>query len=199
MQRRDVVCAIGGSTPYTNSYQNTSILEITSSGKPSKPITFTSAPGSTLGSSNQVTLQIADVNLNGIWVHAGTNNPGKTLTVPSYIIVQGFNVVGNGASSKSAFDAAGCQPGIEITSGTSPCSQAAIEHPDSYPQYNSTCIQVDGRRTGYTASDARPTHISVLSNTAQECSAAGISVIEIDYVNVSYNGVWDSAFYTTYG
>ena len=192
-----VVCVVGGSTPYTSNGQY--IMQVSTAGTESQPIIFMPAPGSELGSGNQVNIQLGNSNVQGIEVVTGNNNPQGTTTVPAYIVIQGFDITGNNPNVTPLYEAANCQQGVQIASGTSPCSADAANRSGSYPQYNAPCVLVDGRRPGTTPATLRPTHIDILNNNIHDCSSGGISVLESDYVNLSYNTVYNTGFYTVYG
>ncbi len=192
-----VVCVVGGSTPYTSSGQY--IMQVSTAGTASQPITFMPAPGSELGSANQVNIQLGNLNVQGIEIGTGSNNIQRTTTVPAYIVIKGFDITGNNANVTPLYEAANCQQGVQIPGGTSPCSADAAKRSGSYPQYNATCVLIDGRRSGTTPATLRPHHIDVVGNNVHDCSSGGIAVLESDYVNLSYNTVYNTGFYTVYG
>ncbi len=63
------------------------------------------------------------------------------------------------------------------------------------PLTNGNCITLDGRKN----QNGRPRHIRILNNKIHDCGAAGISIMESDYVTVDNNEVYNNAWYSVYG
>ncbi|MFN6561635.1 MAG: choice-of-anchor Q domain-containing protein [Nostoc sp. ChiSLP01] len=61
------------------------------------------------------------------------------------------------------------------------------------PKTSGSCITIDGRRNG------RPHHIRILNSKIHDCGGGGISGLEIDYVTVSNNEVYNNAWYAPFG
>jgi hypothetical protein len=64
------------------------------------------------------------------------------------------------------------------------------------PIYSGNCIAADGRKGTATL---RPHHLRILNNVTRACGGAGIATIQADYVTISGNTVYDSAWYAIYG
>jgi len=95
----------------------------------------------------------------------------------AYVEVKGFTVTGN--NQNVTLQAALAQ------STTNPS-----------PLFNGSCFSADGRSGTPTQ---KPNHLKILNNIVSECGCSGISAIESDYVTISGNTVFDSAWYTIYG
>ena len=64
------------------------------------------------------------------------------------------------------------------------------------PAFNGNCIAVDGR---HSTRSTPPHHIRILDNVISECGGAGIATAWADYVTISGNTIFDSAWYSIYG
>lgn len=95
----------------------------------------------------------------------------------AYVEVSGFTVIGNNANVTLA--------GALAQSTTNPD-----------PAYNGNCIVVDGRNSTGTAP---PHHIHILNNVVSECGGGGIGTAWADYVTISGNTIFNSAWYSIYG
>jgi len=95
----------------------------------------------------------------------------------AYIEVNGFTVVGNNANVTLA------QAKAQSTT-----------NPD--PAFNGNCIAADGRKGTPTA---RPNHILILNNVISECGGGGIATAWSDYITISGNTIYNSAWYSIYG
>jgi hypothetical protein len=95
----------------------------------------------------------------------------------AYVEVSGFTIVGNNS---------------HVT--LSGAKSQSTTNPD--PAYNGNCISVDGRK-GTAA--VRPNHIRILNNVISECGGGGVATAWSDYVTISGNTIFDSAWYSIYG
>jgi hypothetical protein len=95
----------------------------------------------------------------------------------AYIQVSGFTVVGNNYNVTLAQALA-----------------QSYTNPD--PTLNGNCIALDGRQGTATV---RPNHIKILNNTIYGCGGGGIGTAWSDYVTISGNTIYDSAWYSIYG
>jgi hypothetical protein len=95
----------------------------------------------------------------------------------AYIEVNGFTVVGNNANVTLA--------GALAQSTTNPD-----------PAYNGNCVSADGRNGTATV---RPNHIRIVNNIISECGGAGVGTAWSDYVTISGNTIFNSAWYSIYG
>jgi hypothetical protein len=95
----------------------------------------------------------------------------------AYIEVNGFTVIGNNANVTLAQALA--------QSTTSP-----------NPIFNGNCIASDGRQGTATV---RPNHIRILNNIISECGGGGVGTAWSDYVTISGNTIFNSAWYSLYG
>jgi hypothetical protein len=101
----------------------------------------------------------------------------------AYIIFKGFTVLGNNKS----LTLSGAQGAIQNAAA----QQNII--------YNGNCIGIQGN-TSYTAlGSVNPNHIQILNNTVAYCGGGGIGGEGADYVTISGNTIYDSAWYTVYG
>jgi hypothetical protein len=99
------------------------------------------------------------------------------LSTAAYIEVSGFAIEGNNYSVTLA--------GAHKQSTTKPD-----------PAYNGNCIASDGRQGTATQ---KPHHLRILNNTIWACGGSGIGTIQSDYVTISGNTIYDSAWYSIYG
>ncbi|MGD0630835.1 MAG: choice-of-anchor Q domain-containing protein [Terracidiphilus sp.] len=95
----------------------------------------------------------------------------------AYIEVNGFTVIGNNANVTLA------QALAQSTSNPNPI-------------YNGNCIASDGRNGTATQ---RPNHIRILNNIVSECGGGGVGTAWSDYVTISGNTIYNSAWYSIYG
>jgi hypothetical protein len=95
----------------------------------------------------------------------------------AYIQISGFTVVGNNYNVTLAQALA-----------------QSYTNPD--PALNGNCIALDGRKGTATV---RPNHIKILNNTVYACGGGGIGTAWSDYVTISGNTIYDSAWYSIYG
>jgi hypothetical protein len=130
------------------------VLDITTSGTASAPITFKAAPGQT------PIIDSSDC-WHGILISA------------SYIVVDGFTVVGNKASFTLQYALANESPGNATLDGNG--------------------ITVN------TSSTAVPNHIIIQNNTVYNEPGAGITALGADYVQILNNTVHDNANWSAYG
>jgi len=119
-----------------------------------------------------------------------TAYPGQTPTISfngwegiffeptaAYVQVSGFTVIGNNANVTLAQ--------AQAQSTTNP-----------NPAYNGNCIAADGRNGSATV---RPNHIRILNNIISECGGGGVGTAWSDYVTISGNTIYNSAWYSIYG
>ena len=99
------------------------------------------------------------------------------LSTAAYIEISGFEIEGNNYNVTLA--------GAEKQSTTKPD-----------PAYNGNCIASDGRQGTATQ---KPYHLRILNNTIWACGGSGIGTIQSDYVTISGNTIYDSAWYSIYG
>jgi hypothetical protein len=95
----------------------------------------------------------------------------------AYIQVSGFTVVGNNYNVTLAQALA-----------------QSYTNPD--PIFNGNCIASDGRPGTPTV---KPNHLKILNNTIYACGGGGIGTAQSDYVTISGNTIYDSAWYSIYG
>src|SRR5271155_2242055 len=131
------------------------VLDITTSGTASAPITFEAAPG-----------QTPVINSSGGW---NAINIGA-----SYIVINGFTVVGDAANYTLAQAMAG---------------------------YSGGNSSLDGNGIGVNATDSvpLPNHITIENNTVYNEPGGGIYVQGADYVQILNNVVHDNAHWAAYG
>jgi hypothetical protein len=95
----------------------------------------------------------------------------------AYVEVNGFTVIGNNANVTLA------QALAQSTSNPNPI-------------FNGNCIASDGRMGTATM---RPNHIRILNNIISECGGGGVGTAWSDYVTISGNTIYNSAWYSIYG
>ncbi len=95
----------------------------------------------------------------------------------AYIEVNGFTIIGNNANVTLAQALA-----------------QSTTNPD--PAFNGNCIATDGRAGTPTA---RPNHIKILNNIISECGGGGVGTAWSDYIIISGNTIYNSAWYSIYG
>jgi len=95
----------------------------------------------------------------------------------AYVEVNGFTVIGNNANVTLAQALA-----------------QSTTNPD--PAFNGNCIASDGRMGTATT---RPNHIRILNNIISECGGGGVGTAWSDYVTISGNTIYNSAWYSIYG
>jgi type IV secretory pathway protease TraF len=95
----------------------------------------------------------------------------------AYIEVSGFTIIGNNQNVTLA--------GAQAQS---------TSNPD--PAYNGNCVAADGRAGTPTQ---RPHHIKILNNIISECGGGGIGSATADYLTISGNTIYNSAWYSIYG
>jgi hypothetical protein len=95
----------------------------------------------------------------------------------AYVEVNGFTVIGNNANVTLA------QALAQSTSNPNPI-------------FNGNCIASDGRMGTATV---RPNHIRILNNIISECGGGGVGTAWSDYVTISGNTIYNSAWYSIYG
>ena len=135
------------------------VLDITTSGTASAPITFEAAPG-----------QTPVINSSGGW---------NAINIEaSYIVVEGFTVVGDAANYTLAQALAGYSTGNANLDGNG--------------------IAVIGSSAGGTGA-AIPNHITIENNTVYDEPGGGIDTQGADYVQILNNVVYDNAHWSAYG
>lgn len=137
-------------------------LTITTAGRADAWITFAAAPG------QRPIIQLP----RGSGATAGIHLPGV-----AYVIVDGFEVIGQNGSITPAEAAA--------NDGT----QAVL---------NQNCIYVDGMGFGAFHPDV-PHDIVLRNNTVHGCSAGGIEANVADALTIAYNHVYDTSWWTVFG
>jgi Bacterial Ig-like domain len=130
-------------------------LDITTSGTASAPITFEAAPG-----------QTPVINSSGAW--------NAILIKASYIVINGFTVVGDAANYTAAQALAGSAPGN--------------------PNFDGSGISVTGNPGVFV-----PNHVTIENNTVYNEPGGGIGSQYADYVSVLNNVVVDNAHWSAYG
>jgi hypothetical protein len=95
----------------------------------------------------------------------------------AYIQVSGLTVVGNNYNVTQAQALA-----------------QSYTNPD--PIFNGNCISSDGRAGTPTV---KPNHLKILDNIIYACGGAGVGTAQSDYVTISGNTIYDSAWYSIYG
>jgi hypothetical protein len=95
----------------------------------------------------------------------------------AYVELKGFTIIGN---NRNVTLADSLQRGSK---------------PD--PRYDGNCIAIDGRKGGPLPN--RPHHIRILDNVIGECGGGGVAMIQTDYITVSGNTIYNSAWYAIYG
>lgn len=86
--------------------------------------------------------------------------------------------------------------GIEVEGNNSNISLSyalSQKYNTGNPKTSGSCITVDGRGKG------RPHHIRILNSKVHDCGAGGITGLEVDYVTVSNNEVYNNAWYSPFG
>jgi parallel beta-helix repeat protein len=137
-------------------------LELTTSGTPDAWITFTAAPG------QHPVIQIPKGS--GAWA-------GIHLMGVSYVIIDGFEVMGPAASITAAEAAA--------NNGT----QAGL---------NQNCIFIDG--VGYADVHPPVPHDIIIRNSViHDCAGAGIEGNAADALTIQHNEIYDNAWWTVFG
>ncbi|MDZ8077739.1 MAG: choice-of-anchor Q domain-containing protein [Nostoc sp. SerVER01] len=63
----------------------------------------------------------------------------------------------------------------------------------SNPKTSGGCITVDGRGKG------RPHHVRILNNKVHDCGGGGVTGLEIDYLTVDNNEIYNNAWYSPFG
>src|ERR1700730_6611505 len=139
---------------YTGPYYG-DVLTITTSGTASAPITFEAAPG-----------QTPIIDSSGCW---------QAINIEaSYIVINGFTVVGDAANYTLAQALAG---------------------------YSTGSSELDGNGIEVRAPDGTfvPNHITIENNTVYNEPGAGIAALSADYVQILNNVVHDNAHWSAYG
>ena len=95
----------------------------------------------------------------------------------AFIEVNGFTIIGNNANVTLAAALA-----------------QSTTNPD--PAFNGNCIAADGRQGTATV---RPNHLRILNNMISECGGGGVGTAWSDYVTISGNTIFNSAWYSIYG
>ncbi|MGA3082928.1 MAG: choice-of-anchor Q domain-containing protein [Terracidiphilus sp.] len=95
----------------------------------------------------------------------------------AYIEINGFNILGNN---------------YNVT--LQAAQNQSTSNPD--PAFNGNCIAADGRSGTATV---RPNHLRILNNVIGACGGAGVGTAWSDYVTISGNTIYDSAWYSIYG
>lgn len=95
----------------------------------------------------------------------------------AYIEVNGFTLLGNN---------------YNVT--LQEAQNQSSSNPD--PAFNGNCIAADGRSGTATQ---RPHHLRILNNIIGACGGAGVGTAWSDYVTISGNTIYDSAWYSIYG
>ena len=135
------------------------VLDITTSGTASAPITFEAAPG-----------QNPVINSSGDW---------NAINIEaSYIVVEGFTVVGDAANYTLA--------------------QALAGYSSGNPNLDGNGIAVTGSSAGGTGA-AVPNHIMIENNTIYDEPGAGIDTQSADYLQILNNVVYDNAHWSAWG
>jgi hypothetical protein len=98
----------------------------------------------------------------------------------AYIEIDGFAITGNDQN----------------VSRESALRRGSADKPAPDPTYDGNCISIDGRKGTATS---RPHHIRILNNVIGNCGGGGISTIQADYITISANTVYNSAWYSIYG
>jgi len=86
--------------------------------------------------------------------------------------------------------------GIEVEGNNSNISLSyalSQKYNTGNPKTSGSCITIDGRRNG------RPHHVRILNNKVHDCGGGGITGLEVDYVTVSNNEVYNNAWYAPFG
>jgi parallel beta-helix repeat protein len=151
----DTVFALNGL--YTSS-PSTDILTIKNSGTQGNWIHYRAYPG------QKPKLQLDD------------NWSGITVNGASYIVIEGFTVVGNAPS---------------ITLAEAREQQNNLGNPRTL----ANCINI---RDAFDNSSQRPHHIVIRGNTVSDCPGGGISALYVDYLRIEDNEVARNAFYSPY-
>jgi Right handed beta helix region len=154
-QPGDTVFAMNGE--YT-SRPDTWVLSVSSSGTPTKPITFRAYPGHT-----------PIIRLRDNW-------GGVSVDGASYVVVQGFTVIGNARSVTLA---------------------EARSHRNTlgYRRTSATGISV---AAAHTDPSRHPHHVTIRHNTVHHCPGGGISTNGADYVTIDHNVVHHNSFWSPY-
>jgi hypothetical protein len=129
--------------------------------------------------------------------------PGKWITYKARdgqhpeIVSRGWNAIELGPTAAYIEIA-----GLTITGNNQNVSREAAlargngKKPMPDPAYDGNCVSIDGRKGTATV---RPNHIRILRNVMGNCGGGGISSIQADYVTISGNTVYNSAWYSIYG
>ncbi|WP_257210004.1 right-handed parallel beta-helix repeat-containing protein [Nostoc linckia] len=86
--------------------------------------------------------------------------------------------------------------GIEIEGNNSNISLSyalSQQYNTGNPRTSGSCITIDGR------TKARPHHIRILNSKIHDCGGGGITGLEVDYITVSNNEVYNNAWYSPFG
>jgi parallel beta-helix repeat protein len=137
-------------------------LTVTTSGTPDAWITFTAAPG------QHPVIQLPKNSAAWAGIH---------LLGVSYVIIDGFEIMGPNASITSAEAAAndGSQPGL-----------------------NHNCVFIDG--VGYAdVHPAVPHDIIIRNSVIHDCAGAGIEANAADALTIQHNELYDNAWWTVFG
>ncbi len=169
----DIVYAMSGT--YTTS--STYVLWITRSGTPNAWITYQAYPG------QHPVIQVG----NNTWSWAGiavsAPSPNNGVTSTGYIVISGFEVIGNNANVSWAKAQANANNGSDATT-------------------NSTGIDIGLEWTApapWTAtSPANTHHIVVQNNVVHDNPLGGIGVAGSDYTTVQGNTVYGNSLYSPY-
>jgi len=95
----------------------------------------------------------------------------------AYIEVSGFQIVGNNAHVTLAE--------AQAQSTTNP-----------NPAFNGNCVFADGRNgTAF----MKPHHLKILDSVIGDCGGAGVGTAQSDYITISGNTIYNSAWYDIYG
>ena len=98
----------------------------------------------------------------------------------AYIELNGFTITGNNQNLDP-------QQAIQRGSQSKPI-------PD--PLYDGNCISADGRKGTATQ---KPHHLRILNNIVSDCGGGGIALMQTDYVTISGNTIYNSAWYAIFG
>jgi hypothetical protein len=103
----------------------------------------------------------------------------------AYTIFKGFTVLGPNKSLSLA-EAQACEGAAGVQ------SQCIVN--------NASCITINGNSSTTQQTGAvEPNHIQILNNTVGYCAGGGIGALSGDYITLSGNTIYDSAWYTIYG
>ncbi|PWT73109.1 MAG: hypothetical protein C5B59_14315 [Bacteroidetes bacterium] len=155
-QPGDTVLVMNGT--YTNQAYGTFVMDIGKQGTSSKWIVFKNYPGHT-----------PVIQLSSNW-------SGISLSGSSYIIIDGFTVIGN--NDNIALSYAQSQQNNTsnpLTSGSGITAQVAYNDPNKHPH-----------------------HITIRNCTVKKCGGGGIGGNQVDYIVISNNTVSECAWYSPY-